>query len=60
MQAAEAMGVRTANGKRVEQVASFTLGTATVSPLTMAEAYATLAAERRPLRLASDPLDDHA
>lgn len=44
VRAAEALGVRTALGKRPSQVASFTLGTIDVSPLTMAEAYATLAA----------------
>jgi membrane peptidoglycan carboxypeptidase len=44
VQAAESLGVRTALGKRPSQVASFTLGTIDVSPLTMAEAYATLAA----------------
>ncbi len=44
VQTAEALGVRTALGKRPPQVASFTLGTVDVSPLTMAEAYATFAA----------------
>ena len=47
VQAAEALGVRTATGQRPPQVASFTLGTPVVSPLTMAEAYATLAASGR-------------
>lgn len=44
VQAAESLGVHTALGKRPSQVASFTLGTIDVSPLTMASAYATLAA----------------
>ncbi len=44
VQAAEAAGVRTALGKKPPQVPSFTLGTIEVSPLTMAEAYATFAA----------------
>ncbi len=42
--AARALGVRSALGKKIEPVPTFTLGTSSVSPLTMAEAYATLAA----------------
>jgi membrane peptidoglycan carboxypeptidase len=41
---AEAMGVRRADGRSLQRVASFTLGTNEVTPLAMAEAYATLAA----------------
>ena len=43
-QIAKALGVRTADDKPLAQVKSFTLGTNLVSPLTMAEAYATFAA----------------
>ncbi len=42
--AARALGVRSALGKKIDPVPTFTLGTSSVSPLTMAEAYATLAA----------------
>jgi membrane peptidoglycan carboxypeptidase len=38
------LGVTTADGKPLAQIKSFTLGTNLVSPLTMAEAYATFAA----------------
>lgn len=41
---ADAMGVRNADGSKLEQVKSFTLGVGDLSPLTMAEAYATFAA----------------
>lgn len=41
---AEAMGVRRADGSPLQRVTSFTLGTNEVTPLAMAEAYATLAA----------------
>ncbi|MDP9399037.1 MAG: penicillin-binding protein [Actinomycetota bacterium] len=41
---AEEMGVRRATGSRLEQNLSWTLGSDNVSPLRMAEAYATLAA----------------
>jgi membrane peptidoglycan carboxypeptidase len=41
---AEAMGVRRADGEPLQRVASFTLGTNEVTPVAMAEAYATLAA----------------
>ena len=43
-QIAEALGVRRADGKKLQAVKSFTLGVNEVSPLTMAEAYATFAA----------------
>jgi membrane peptidoglycan carboxypeptidase len=43
-QIARALGVRTADDKPLAQVKSFTLGTNLVSPLSMAEAYATFAA----------------
>jgi membrane peptidoglycan carboxypeptidase len=43
-QIARALGVRTADNKPLQQVKSFTLGTNLVSPLSMAEAYATFAA----------------
>jgi membrane peptidoglycan carboxypeptidase len=43
-QIARALGVRTADDKALAQVKSFTLGTNLVSPLSMAEAYATFAA----------------
>jgi membrane peptidoglycan carboxypeptidase len=43
-QIAKALGVRTADDKALAQVKSFTLGTNLVSPLSMAEAYATFAA----------------
>jgi membrane peptidoglycan carboxypeptidase len=38
------LGVRQADGSQLQQIKSFTLGTNLVSPLTMAEAYATFAA----------------
>jgi membrane peptidoglycan carboxypeptidase len=41
---AEAMGVRKATGEPLDRVPSFTLGTAEVTPLAMAGAYATFAA----------------
>ncbi|MGE5762325.1 MAG: transglycosylase domain-containing protein [Mycobacterium leprae] len=41
---AEAMGVRKATGQPLDRVPSFTLGTAEVTPLAMAGAYATFAA----------------
>jgi membrane peptidoglycan carboxypeptidase len=41
---AEALGVRRSDGKRLQRVPSFTLGTNEVSPLAMAGAYAALAA----------------
>ena len=41
---AEAMGVRRADGRPLQRVPSFTLGTNEVTPLAMAGAYATLAA----------------
>ncbi len=41
---AESMGMRTASGQRIERVPSFTLGTSYVSPLRLANAYATFAA----------------
>lgn len=41
---AESLGVRTAAGGKLERVPSFTLGTAYVSPLRMASAYAGFAA----------------
>jgi membrane peptidoglycan carboxypeptidase len=41
---AEALGVTTGKGTPLERVPSFTLGSQTVSPLSMAEAYATFAA----------------
>jgi len=44
VQLATAMGVRRADGKKLQAVKSFTLGVNEVSPLTMAEAYATFAA----------------
>ena len=40
----EQLGVRRADGRPLEQVASWTLGSNNVSPLRMAEAYATFAA----------------
>ncbi|MFJ4848980.1 MULTISPECIES: transglycosylase domain-containing protein [unclassified Streptomyces] len=40
---AKAMGIQRANGKALDQVPSITLGTQEVSPLTMANAYATFA-----------------
>jgi membrane peptidoglycan carboxypeptidase len=43
-QIARALGVRTADDQPLAQVKSFTLGTNLVSPLSMAEAYATFAA----------------
>jgi membrane peptidoglycan carboxypeptidase len=43
-QIARSLGVRQADGKLLDQFKSFTLGTNLVSPLTMAEAYATFAA----------------
>jgi membrane peptidoglycan carboxypeptidase len=43
-QIARALGVRTADDKPLAQVKSFTLGTNLVSPMSMAEAYATFAA----------------
>jgi membrane peptidoglycan carboxypeptidase len=43
-QIARDLGVRKADGKQLEQIKSFTLGTNLVSPLSMAEAYATFAA----------------
>jgi len=43
-QIARALGVRRADGKVLQQVKSFTLGVNEVSPLSMAEAYATFAA----------------
>ena len=43
-QIARQLGVTTASGKPLEQIKSFTLGTNLVSPMTMAEAYATFAA----------------
>jgi membrane peptidoglycan carboxypeptidase len=43
-QIAKALGVRTADNKPLAQIKSFTLGTNLVSPLSMAEAYATFAA----------------
>jgi len=44
---ARELGLTKANGQPLEQVKSFVLGTATVSPLAMAEAYATFAARGR-------------
>ena len=41
---AESMGVRTAQGERIQVNPSFVLGTNTLSPLTMAAAFATYAA----------------
>jgi membrane peptidoglycan carboxypeptidase len=41
----DALGVRTATGKKVPRVPSLTLGTAATTPLDMASAYATLAAD---------------
>ena len=43
-EAAERMGVRTAQGNRIQVNPSFVLGTNTLSPLTMASAFATYAA----------------
>jgi membrane peptidoglycan carboxypeptidase len=43
-QIARALGVKTADNHQLAQVKSFTLGTNLVSPMTMAEAYATFAA----------------
>jgi membrane peptidoglycan carboxypeptidase len=43
-QIARLLGVRTADDKPLAQIKSFTLGTNLVSPLSMAEAYATFAA----------------
>lgn len=40
---AKKMGVERADGKKIDQVPSITLGTQEMSPLTMAEGYATLA-----------------
>ncbi|MFD7897020.1 transglycosylase domain-containing protein [Streptomyces sp. NPDC059743] len=40
---ASKMGVKRADGKKIQQVPSITLGTQEVSPLTMASAYATFA-----------------
>ncbi|MGW3248614.1 transglycosylase domain-containing protein [Streptomyces sp. NPDC001070] len=40
---AKSMGIQRANGKKLSQVPSLTLGTQEVSPLTMANAYATFA-----------------
>ncbi|MFF7210687.1 transglycosylase domain-containing protein [Streptomyces sp. NPDC008238] len=40
---ADSMGVQRANGKKLSQVPSLTLGSQEVSPLTMANAYATFA-----------------
>ncbi|MET8677326.1 transglycosylase domain-containing protein [Streptomyces sp. NPDC004647] len=40
---ARSMGVRMGNGEKLPQVPSVTLGSATISPLTMANAYATFA-----------------
>jgi membrane peptidoglycan carboxypeptidase len=44
---AERLGMRRADGKPLEQVASFTLGANTVSPLRLAAAYAAFAARGR-------------
>jgi len=44
---AEKLGVHTGSGGRLPDVASFTLGTVPVTPLTMANAYATFAARGR-------------
>ena len=46
-QIANALGVTNANGTPVDPVPSFTLGSAQVSPLAMADAYATIAAHGR-------------
>jgi membrane peptidoglycan carboxypeptidase len=45
VQIAEALGVHTGSGKPPSQVPSFTLGVDDVTPLTMASAYATFAAQ---------------
>jgi membrane peptidoglycan carboxypeptidase len=42
---AKAAGLTMANGSQLQQIASFTLGPNEVSPLSMAEAYATFAAD---------------
>jgi membrane peptidoglycan carboxypeptidase len=43
-QMAKKMGIQRADGKEIDQVPSITLGTQEMSPLTMAEGYATFAA----------------
>ena len=44
VKAAEKMGVRAANGDPLQYISSFTLGSTGVSPLTLANAYATVSA----------------
>ena len=59
---AEQLGVKSGTGTApvdsYHDKPSFTLGSVEVSPLSMAEAYATFAARRHPLR-PGDRLEDH-